>query len=165
MGLSNLGGLIMNKKYICEYCGCDLLKNQIKINIFGCAIFDEDEGTFKYQVDDNDKEVKCMRCGHKVDIPILIEPDNKEDIKFVKLNFALSAEDKLNLIMSFHENYYNTNQNVEVFAEEFFTVVEKISNGYVPVKLDYLTDFEDDAIYMCEKLKYVYRNGRNNVKK
>jgi hypothetical protein len=63
-------------------------------------------------------------------------------------------KDKLLLITSFHEWYYNTDQNDEVYAEEYYSVVDDIMHNQVPVKLLYLTDYIDLLIDLFPGLEY-----------
>lgn len=58
---------------------------------------------------------------------------------FLKADF--NDEEKLQLINIFYECYFNTNQDTDVFSEEFFYLVGNIKDGYIPIKLEHLVDF------------------------
>lgn len=80
----------------------------------------------------------------------------KNDVELLKLINEemefLSDEDlfydkqaQLDLIRYFYECYENTDQDTVLFAPEFLVVVRSILNGYRPVKLYFLTDFEGEV--------------------
>lgn len=50
----------------------------------------------------------------------------------------------LNLIQYFHTAYESTDQDTVLFGPEFVVVVRRILEGFRPVKLRYLTDFEGE---------------------
>lgn len=57
----------------------------------------------------------------------------------IELHDYLKVPDVLyELIKLFHESYYNTNLNVEIFSEEFYKVVGCLNSGIIPLELDFL---------------------------
>lgn len=88
----------------------------------------------------------------------------KEHMKFVRdkrlIGDSMFVNDtRLKLINRFREDYENTDQDTAAWAVEFVIVARKISMGYRPVRLFYLTDFEGehesarDAHSMAHKAK------------
>lgn len=64
----------------------------------------------------------------------------------------LTKEQKMILIETFHEMYYNTDQDTEEFAVEFYKVVNLIIDGYVPVQLEYLEDFKEAILKLIKEV-------------
>lgn len=67
-------------------------------------------------------------------------------MKTIELDTTFKKEDKLRIIRHFYESYYGTDQDVEVFAVEFYDVVGKILNDEIPVKLNHLSEYEEDML-------------------
>lgn len=63
--------------------------------------------------------------------------------KMVLLQVDINRQEQLLLIGHFYEWYFDTNQNTNVFAKEYYEVVGYILKGYIPVKLEYLDDYID----------------------
>ena len=61
----------------------------------------------------------------------------------------LTSEQKLELISVFYALYYDTAQDTETFAKEFYHLVNSIQRGTLPAELEYLTDWES---YVIEQL-------------
>ena len=59
----------------------------------------------------------------------------------VFLQAELSSKDKIAVINYFNECYYDTDQDTDVFAKEFFYVVDSAINGQIRLNPEYLTDF------------------------
>lgn len=55
-------------------------------------------------------------------------------------------EDKLNIIAFFHSSYYDTDQDTDTFAAEFYVVVDLILSNHFPIKLEYLEDWEEEFL-------------------
>lgn len=64
----------------------------------------------------------------------------------------LTKEQKMILIEKFHEMYYNTDQDTEEFAKEFYNVVDLIIQGYVPIQLEFLEDFKDEILELVKEM-------------
>ena len=64
----------------------------------------------------------------------------------------LTKEQKMILIETFHEMYYNTDQDTEEFAVEFYKVVNLLIDGYVPVQLEYLEDFKEAILKLIKEI-------------
>lgn len=64
----------------------------------------------------------------------------------------LTTEQKMILIETFHEMYYNTDQDTEEFAVEFYKVVNLLIDGYVPVQLEYLEDFKEAILKLIKEI-------------
>ncbi len=60
------------------------------------------------------------------------------------LILPMTIEEKLELIEFFYINYYHTDQNVTVFAEEFYYLISEIHKGKLPIRLDYLSDYKEE---------------------
>lgn len=62
---------------------------------------------------------------------------------------------KLNVL--FHNSYYNTNQNTQDFALEFYYLIEALGAGHIPLALEYLAvdEIYDDILEILEKAKAV----------
>ena len=58
----------MNKKYVCEECGCDLSKKGVQVDISFIAGLDEETGQFGYPLSNSDREIKCPECYAFVDV-------------------------------------------------------------------------------------------------
>lgn len=54
---------------------------------------------------------------------------------------AISDTIKLNTIRDFYRAYYNTDQDIEEFAPEFYYVVGQLLNANVVKDLEKLTDY------------------------
>lgn len=59
---------------------------------------------------------------------------------------SLSGEEKIGLINYYHQCYFDTDQEVEVFAVEFQRVVAHILSDCIPISLSYLEDFVTDEL-------------------
>lgn len=78
------------------------------------------------------------------------------EIKCLEFGY-LSDNEKLRLIDTFHECYFDTAQSVETFSVEFQRVVSHILSGDVPVALEFLEDFQEriyDVLDDNRKEKY-----------
>lgn len=64
----------------------------------------------------------------------------------------LTKEQKMILIETFHEMYYNTDQDTEEFAKEFYNVVDLIIQGYVPIQLEFLEDFKYEILELVKEI-------------
>jgi len=62
------------------------------------------------------------------------------------IKYDMTETKKFELISQFHEWYYNTDQDAEEFGKEFFYVVSDIVNGQIPVKLEYLEDYQEELV-------------------
>lgn len=78
-------------------------------------------------------------------------------MKTIKLDTTLKREDKLCLIRHFYESYYGTDQDIDIFAVEFYDVVGKILNDEIPVELDYLSEYEKEMLNILnnDNCKYI----------
>lgn len=81
--------------------------------------------------------------------------ENSTKIKYLKLS-SITFEEKLSLIEAYHDSYYNTDQDTEIFAQEFFYVVgEILNNNRVPYKIEFLSDYKEilmDRVPKFEKI-------------
>lgn len=69
----------------------------------------------------------------------------------------LTNEEKEILIQLFYDMYFNTDQDVEDFAPEFFYTVGAILTGAVPLKLEKLSDeFIQEVIAEIPRLESIY---------
>lgn len=68
----------------------------------------------------------------------------------------LTVEEKEILIQLFYDLYFNTDQDPEEFGHEFFALVGTILSGSIPMKLEYLTDFEEAIIYSVPRLESLF---------
>lgn len=68
----------------------------------------------------------------------------------------LNSEEKEILIQLFYEMYFNTEQDVKEFGSEFFFLVGTILSGSIPLKLEYLTDFEEAVILEIPRLEPLF---------
>lgn len=59
------------------------------------------------------------------------------------LILPLTAEEKLEFIGFFYETYFDTDQDVEVFAPEFFWLTRTINDGKIPLKLKALSEYRE----------------------
>jgi hypothetical protein len=62
---------------------------------------------------------------------------------YIVTDCQLTDSEKLQMIKLLADCYFNTDQDTEKFASEFFYVVHEILQGRAPIKLEFLTDFED----------------------
>lgn len=64
---------------------------------------------------------------------------------------VLTASQKLKLIDLFYYSYFNTNQDVEDFAPEFYNTLGKIMSNSIPLKLKSL-DIDEDMYDNIKKI-------------
>jgi len=93
----------------------------------------------------------CVRtdgCQQASDPPHLLNDGEliaaMKQMKFVEDPSLDTAEKKLALIDQFREWYEDTGQDTVVFGPEFVIVARRITDGFRPVKLVYLTEFEGE---------------------
>ena len=117
---------------------------------------------------------------------------NKEEItpKIVdgNIHLPLTAEEKIEMIEFYFDCYFNTDQDVEEFASEYYYLTKSIISGQIPCQLEFLTGYkelmanqfpgyaevlnqgiDDSVINRCErkgetpntKINYLYRDGSN----
>lgn len=84
------------------------------------------------------------RYGEECKICSYNKFENINDLQFeirsgVKLYDDLKTPDVIyNLIVLFHESYSNTNIDTVTFGKEFYTVVDNLTSGVVPLELEFL---------------------------
>jgi hypothetical protein len=76
------------------------------------------------------------------------------DKKFWEIS-DITYKEKCDLISFFYDCYYDTNQNTKDFAIEFYYLVNKILNGYIPLKLNNLIEYEEGLIDILSEHKKV----------
>ena len=52
----------------------------------------------------------------------------------------LTQNQKLNMLQLFYDMYYNTNQEVAIYGDEYYYLTAEILLGRLPIKLQYLAD-------------------------
>jgi hypothetical protein len=82
--------------------------------------------------------------------------------RYVSAPATLSACEKIELIQKLYTSYFNTNLDTSSFSEEFYYVVGEIMSDKIPIKLEFLTDFEDDfnqiVAYQAARDTFVQNN-------
>lgn len=63
----------------------------------------------------------------------------------------LSMEIRKDLMLLFHEMYDTTDQDIVSFGKEYWLVVEQLEKGYIPTKLDFLTDYQDKVLELIHE--------------
>lgn len=67
-------------------------------------------------------------------------------MKTISIDAHITEHQKLSLINYFYNCYYDTDQNISVFAPEFYNLVQKILFKEIPIQLNHLIDFEDGML-------------------
>lgn len=62
-------------------------------------------------------------------------PGTKYKVEYVD---GMTGTEMLRLIEEIRQGYYNTNQDTDLFAPEFFYIVGEIMNGNAPIELEFL---------------------------
>lgn len=75
----------------------------------------------------------------------------------------LTSEEKEILIDAFHGMYFNTGQDSEEFASEFFFLVGAILSGAIPLTLEKLSDFENAVLEEIPRLEKYYANKEDYI--
>lgn len=88
----------------------------------------------------------------------------EQDVIYPNIRYCicdtLSDTEKVNIIDYFHECYFNTAIAVEDFAVEFQRIVAHILSGCIPVRLEYLEDFEEGLFNLLDTKNYwIYRKA------
>lgn len=84
------------------------------------------------------------RYGEECKICTYNEYSKIDDLQFetrrgIKLHEHLKTPGVIyNLIVLFHESYYNTNIDTATFGKEFYNVVDNLTNGVIPFELEFL---------------------------
>lgn len=85
----------------------------------------------------NSKLEEFKRFG-KVDNVNLYIGGSRKELPCLCVKNLLNNK-KYKLIKLFHESYYNTNQDTEEFATEFFSVMTKLLDGCIMLEVQYLS--------------------------
>lgn len=58
------------------------------------------------------------------------------------IQYPMTMEQKLEIIDFFYDQYYNTNQDVEAFAQEFYFTTGNILLGRIPLDLKKINSYQ-----------------------
>lgn len=98
-----------------------------------------------------DYDFICLKCNKKNVFINMYFEDERNDNEIVTIKRNLTKEQKILLIETFYKMYYNTDQDTEDFATEFYDIVGLISIGEVPVKLKFLADFQETIFELIKE--------------
>jgi hypothetical protein len=97
---------------------------------------------------------RASRRGGDAMMPFKYLPKHDlREIQAVKLE--LTTEEKNRMIDALYAAYYNTDQDTQTFAAEFYYVVGMIQDGLVPYYLVYLVDFQE----LLADIREAYRSA------
>lgn len=69
----------------------------------------------------------------------------------------LTNEEKVILLNAMFEMYYDTDQDADEFSKEYYYLSSEILKGRIPIKLNYLIDFENRVLDLIPRLNDYYR--------
>lgn len=74
-----------------------------------------------------------------------------------KLYVGFSKTEQFVLIKTFHEMYFNTDQDMKNFSDEYYEVVNLILNGFLPLELEKLIDFKEIISKQIIRLALIFK--------